>query len=95
MDINPHAFDCLLFKANLNALEHPDKDDVVGNLESREETFSYSSPTITRAIELPNDSSSIQMMALGDGTNEGENLFLMLIKELNVSNNSYANRHCI
>ncbi|WFQ78146.1 hypothetical protein PXH59_00425 (plasmid) [Xenorhabdus sp. SF857] len=88
LDINPHAFDCLLFKANLNALEHLDKDDVVGNLESREETFSYSSPTITRAIELPNDSSSIQMMALGDGTDEGEDLFLMLIKELNVPEQS-------
>ncbi|NHB94559.1 hypothetical protein [Photorhabdus cinerea] len=88
LDINPNAFDCLLFKANLNALEHLSQDDVVGNLESREETFSYSSPTITRAIELPNDSSSIQMMAFGDGTDEGEEIFQMLIKELNVPEQS-------
>ncbi|MCC8380060.1 hypothetical protein [Xenorhabdus sp. PB30.3] len=88
LDINPNAFDCLLFKANLNALEHLSQSDVVGNLESREETFSYSSPTITRAIELPHDSGSIQMMAFGDGTDEGEEVFQMLIKELNVPEQS-------
>ncbi|HFQ5304556.1 TPA: hypothetical protein ACGVAU_004300 [Vibrio vulnificus] len=88
LDINPNAFDCLLFKAQLNALEHIDDSDVVGNLEAREETFSYSSPTITRAIELLNDGDSIQMLAFGDGTDEGEEVFQMLIKEPNVPEQS-------
>ncbi|EII3125346.1 hypothetical protein LG822_002304 [Vibrio parahaemolyticus] len=88
LDISPNAFDCLLFKAQLNALEHLEDSDVVGNLEAREETFSYSSPSPTRAIELPNDGSSIQMLAFGDGTDEGEEVFQMLIKEPNVPEQS-------
>lgn len=88
LDINPNAFDCLIFKAELAALEHMDEHDVVGNLEAREETFSYRSPTITRAIELPNEGVSIQMLALGDGTDEGEEVFQMLIKEPNVPEQS-------
>ncbi|CCO46622.1 conserved hypothetical protein [Vibrio nigripulchritudo SOn1] len=88
LDINPNAFDCLLFKAQLNTLEHIDESDVVGNLEAREETFSYSSPSPTRALELPNDGSSIQMLAFGDGADGGEEVFQMLLKEPSVPEQS-------
>ncbi|MEJ3629741.1 hypothetical protein [Vibrio vulnificus] len=88
LDINPNAFDCLLFKAQLNALEHIDDSDVVGNLEAREEAFSYSEPIITRAMELLNDGDSIQMLAFGDGTDEGEEVFQMLLKEPDVPEQS-------
>ena len=90
LSIHPNSFECLLFRADLNALEDhtPNQEDVVGNLEAREETFSYSSPVKTRALELPNNDSSSVMLALGDDTDDGETPITMLIQAQSVPEQS-------
>ncbi|MFI3273310.1 hypothetical protein [Vibrio sp.] len=90
LSIHPNSFECLLFRADLNALEDhaPNQEDVVGNLEAREETFSYSSPVKTRALELPNSDSSSVMLALGDDTDDGETPITMLIQAQSVPEQS-------
>lgn len=90
LSFHPNSFECLLFRADLGAMEDhtPTQDDVVGTIEAREETFSYSSPVKTRALELPNDDSSSVMLALGDDTDDGETPVVMLIQAQSVPEQS-------
>lgn len=68
LDVHPNAFECLVFKAVLDKPEQLNHEkDVVGTLEEQEATFSYRSPVLTKAVELPYELSGLSMLAAGSG----------------------------
>lgn len=68
IDQNPAAFDLMVFKANYEDQEHTTEvPDLVGSMEAREKTISFSEPVITRGVLLPPDLTGSLMLAPGFG----------------------------
>lgn len=87
--IHPNAFECLLFKAELDKPEQINHEkDVVGTLEAQEATFSYRSPVLTKAVELPFELSGLSMLAGGDGADVIDVPRQFLLQEMQVPEQS-------
>lgn len=68
IDQNPAAFDLMVFKANYEDQEYTTEvPDLVGSMEAREKTISFSEPIITRGVLLPPDLTGSLMLAPGFG----------------------------
>lgn len=68
IDQNPAAFDLMVFKANYEDPEYTTEvPDLVGSMEAREKTISFSEPIITRGVLLPPDLTGSLMLAPGFG----------------------------
>lgn len=87
--IHPNAFECLVFKVELDKPEIINHEqDVVGTIEEQESTFSYQSPVLTKAVELPFEHSGLQMLADGDGADVIDEPRQFLLQERSVPEQS-------
>lgn len=72
LEQSEESFDCLVLKADFGSEgNETDSFEEVGTLEHREEKLSYSGYIKTKAVELPGDSESRSIVAMG-GFSDGE-----------------------